>query len=71
MFISNPATPLLVWQCLGMSVSSGGKFLASLKSPPNKTDRDAHLMFSDCMAYTLNKPIARALSVREINFVIG
>ena len=58
-FLSGESAP-----CLAMSVLSDGSFEHVQKFPGDKTDREDHLMFGHCVAYTPHKPIARALSIR-------
>ena len=64
MFVSYPMNPLLVRRCPVMSVSSELSFENVQNFPPDKTDRNARLMYGHCVAYTLHKSIARVWSVR-------
>ena len=65
MFVSYPVNPLLVRQC---PFRAGFSFEHVQNYPPDKTDRDARLMYGHYVAYTLHKSIARVSSVRGDEF---
>ena len=68
MFVSYPVNPLLVRRYPVTSVSSGLSFAHVQNFPPDKTDRDARLMYGHYVAYTLHKLISRVSSVRGDEF---
>ena len=65
MFISYPLNPLLVRRCPFRGVLS---FEHVQNFPPDKTDRDACLMYGHYVAYRLHKSIARVSSIRGNEF---
>ena len=63
-----PMNPLLVRRYLVISISSGLSFEHVQNFPPDKTDKDACLMYGHYVAFTLHKSISRVSSVRGDEF---
>ena len=68
MFVSYLVNPLLVRRYPVMSVSSGLSSEHVQNFPPDKTDKDASLMYGHYVAFTLHKSISRVSSIRGDEF---